>query len=231
MFEFSAAKREVLERLARQDWSPTDLATVLDKSPETVYNHLNDLWERGALSKQQVPGKTRPKTEYSIGDGFVQYVAALPGQFEERVFELDDRKGPVIRIWNVPQPEFHPYLEDVWWGLRLDDGIDLETDVTAMGVYGSVARGTAEEGSDVDLLVVAEDEGAESILTERLGSRIVETEAGRKLVAAQVYTEQDYRDSSVQGSDFLGSIQNELHAIYDPKRLFTNPEKTQSSEM
>jgi len=35
MFEVSGARREILRRLAARDWSPTDLAEELDKSPET----------------------------------------------------------------------------------------------------------------------------------------------------------------------------------------------------
>lgn len=226
MFELSTAKREVIEKLTDQDWTPTDLAAELGKSPETVYNHLNELQELGALSKQKVAAKTRPKTEYSLGTGFVQYVAALPGRFEERVFELDDRKGPVVSIWNVPQPEFHPYLEDLWWGLRLNDDVDLETEVAAFAVYGSVARGTAEQDSDVDLLAVVEDRHAEERLTELLGTRVVETEVGRKLVATQVYTREDYRESETRGSDFLAGIRDDLHPIYDPERLLVAPEKS-----
>lgn len=224
MFEVSAAKREILQKLVERDWTPTDLAEDLDKSPEAIYNHLNDLAERGILSKRQVAAKTRPKTEYSIGEGFIQYIAVLPGQYRERVLGLDESKAPIIRIWNVPQPEFHPYLESFWWSLEYSVDVDLRKDVTAVAIYGSVARGTADEDSDIDVLVVAENADAEGILNSEFGSVLLETNAGSKIAIAEVYTKQDYRNSLVHGSDFLRNVRDEMHIVYDPINLLRRPE-------
>jgi predicted nucleotidyltransferase len=212
-FEVSSAKKEVLERLTQRDWTPTDLADELDKSTEAVYNHLYELAERGVLTRKQVAAKTRPKTEYSIGDGFVQYLAVLPGQLKGGTLELDADKRAHLSIWNIPQNEFHPYFEELWCALRDTDGLE------AVAVYGSVARGTAEEDSDIDLLLIAEDEETEDRLTAEYGSLRLTAGDRAKLCMAQVYTRQDYRDSLAHGSDFLHKIQDELHIIYDPRRI------------
>jgi predicted transcriptional regulator len=90
VFAVSAAKERILQKLAEQDWSPTDLAEELGKSPETIYNHLHDLEEQGVLSTRQVAAKTRPKTEYSIGNGLIQYVAVLPGQYQQGALDRGD---------------------------------------------------------------------------------------------------------------------------------------------
>jgi predicted nucleotidyltransferase/DNA-binding transcriptional ArsR family regulator len=225
MFEVSGARREILRRLAARDWSPTDLAEELDKSPETVYNHLHDLGEMGVLSKTQEPAKTRPKTVYSVGDGLIQYLTVLPGQFHEGALRVNESKEVMFRIWAVPQEEFHPYLERYWWAMRLSSDIDQGEQVTAIGVYGSVARGEGGPESDIDLLVLTVDEQAKSIVEDNYGSAVLEVGGDRRLGMTEVYTEQEYRDSLVHGSDFLTSIQAELHPIYDLDGFLLDPER------
>lgn len=225
MFEVSGAKREILRMLSEKDWSPTDLAEELGKSPETVYNHLHDLEEQGVLTKTQVPAKTRPKSEYSIGKGLIQYVTVLPGQFKEGSLKVDETKEAMFRIWAVPQEEFHPFLERYWWSMRMSADIDLESDVEAIGVFGSVARGEATSESDVDLLVITATEGDKSDVEYAFGSTILEFGEESRLGMTEVYTVKEYRNSLVHESDFLTSIRGEFHPIYDPEHILIDPEK------
>ena len=220
VFEISRARREVLEKLAQDDWTPSDLARELDKSTSAIYNHLDDLAGRGLLIERQVAAKTRPKTEYSIGPGFIQYVCILPGQYRERSLRLTAHKQVTVRIWNVPQEEFHPFLEQFWLHLRTASEIALD-DVTALAVYGSVARGTATEDSDVDLLVVATNDDAAARLTEAFGTiRLEDATGASRIGMTEVYTRSEYHASLEGGSTFLESITDELHVLYDPDGVF-----------
>lgn len=217
MFEVSAAREEVLEKLAERDWTATDLAEELGKSTSAVYNHLDALAEKGVVSKRQVAAKTRPKTEYSIDDGFVQYVAVLPGRYASGTLPLDDNKRALLGIWTIPQSEFHPYLESLWFQLR------EETGLVALAIYGSVARGDADDESDIDVLLVAEAEHQER-LKEVYGTQRFKYQDGTKLGMAQVYTPESYRTSLERGSDFLRSIQDELHVVFDSRGVLSTPE-------
>lgn len=219
VFEVSTAKREILQKLVQQDWTPTDLAEELGKSTSTVYNHLDELAEQGILTKKQVSAKTRPKTRYSIGNGFLQYITVLPGQYQERTLKLDTHKVATIRIWNIPQENFHPFIQDYWWSIRNSTDVNLEKDITAIAVYGSVARGEADEDSDIDILVIAKDGTTEGILNDTFGTLRLQTPEGNKIVVTEVFNQQDYRESLAQGSSFLENIQDELHTIYDPDRI------------
>lgn len=210
MFGLTAAKREVLTKLAERDWTPTDLAGELDKSRQAVYNHLEDLAERGVLSKTKVPAKTRPKTSYSIGDGFLQYVAVVPGEFQEGTLALTGSKEALLRIWLLPQPEIHPFLETVWIEMRDVSGLEAAT------VYGSVARGEASPESDIDLLLVAADDETATELMRTFGSRRVTIDGQSRLVMAETYTTDELRTSVAHGSDFLANALGEGHIIYDP---------------
>ena len=218
VFEVSAAKKQVLEKLVDRDWSPTELADELGKSPSTIYNHLDGLAEQGVVTTQAVAAKTRPKTEYSIGDGFVQYIAVLPGRFAEGTLALNAHKAALLRIWLVPQAAFHPYLEELWRRLKREDGL------VAVAVYGSVARGEAGPGSDIDVLLVAADEAAKQRFTEAYGSVRLTVGDQSKLCMTEVYTEPEYRNSVGQGSTFLENVRAERHLVYDPDRLLDRPE-------
>lgn len=215
-FEVSAAREEVLEKLAERDWTATELAEELEKSTAAVYNHLDALAERGVVSKRQVAAKTRPKTEYSIDDGFFQYIAVLPGQYASGTLPLDANKRALLSIWTIPQSEFHPYLETLWFELRDEDGL------VAVAVYGSVARGDADEESDIDVLLIAGDEHDER-LKDAYGTQRFKYQDGTKLGMAQVYTPESYRTSLARGSDFLHSIQDELHVVFDLDGVLSHP--------
>jgi predicted nucleotidyltransferase/DNA-binding transcriptional ArsR family regulator len=161
----------------RAGWTPTDLAQELDKSRNTVYNHLESLYDQGVLTKTQVAAKTRPKTEYSIEDGFMQYIAVLPGHYTEKSLELTPEKQTVLRTWSVPQEEFQPYIESYWRSVKNE--IDYRGEIKAVAVYGSVARGQPDEDSDIDFLLIT-DEESEDLISDRFGSIRVEAEDSSK---------------------------------------------------
>ena len=230
VFEISSAKKQVLQELTEQAWTPTDLADELGKSSNTIYNHLEDLYELGILRKERITAKTRPKTEYSIGDGFVQYVAILPGQYAERSLELTPEKQALIRVWNIPQPEFHPYVENYWWDIKHCADLTYREDIEAIAVYGSVARGDADEESDIDFLVVTSDEISAETVVELFGSTRIDAAGGTKIGMSEVYSMNAYKESLARGSDFLEKIRDELHTIYDPRGLLQHPEKVIEDE-
>lgn len=216
MFELTRAKERVLQRLAERDWTPTDLAGELGISRQAAYNHLDDLERRGILTTRKVAAKTRPKTEYSIGDGFFQYVAVLPGEFETDALDVTPNKLAMLRIWNVPQPEFHPVLERYWFELRTDEEMEFHETVAALGVYGSVAGGDADADSDVDLLVILENGATDEAVSD---AKLIQTGRGSKLCMTETFDRQEYRESLARGSDFLRNALEEIRPIYDPDRL------------
>lgn len=82
-----------------------------------------------------------------------------------------------------------------------------------------MARGKAGADSDIDLLLIAEDEAAEHAFTEAYGSLRLTVDDRLKLCMAEVYTVDEYRNRVTHGSEFLASAWKEIHVIHDPDRL------------
>jgi hypothetical protein len=106
----------------------------------------------------------------------------------------------------------------IWRRLKREDGL------VAVAVYGSVARGEAGPGSDIDVLLVAADEAAKQRFTEAYGSVRLTVGDQSKLCMTEVYTESEDRNSVGQGSTFLENVRAERHLVYDPDRLLDRPE-------
>lgn len=137
---------------------------------------------------------------------------------------MDAHKEAVFRIWMVPQDAFHPFFEQYWWQLRMCEGLSFKQDVVAVAVYGSVARGEADEDSDIDVRSIVTDDEAEAVVTEQFGSVLGKTGDGSKICMTETYTVQDYRDSLADGSDFLEAVRDECRVIYDPDQILLRPE-------
>ncbi|WP_256297618.1 nucleotidyltransferase domain-containing protein [Haloarchaeobius salinus] len=73
-------------------------------------------------------------------------------------------------IFSVPQEEFRDPIQTFLEGLtsRVDDSREVEG-VVGVILFGSVARGTADRGSDIDLLLIVEGDGTYG---RRIGSQI-----------------------------------------------------------
>ncbi len=213
MFEVSEAKKRILEKLVERNWTPTELAEELELTTQTTYNHLNQLEQKEILQKKKIKAKTRPKTQYSIGKGFVQYIAATPGNLEIKTMKLNKNKKALFRIWSTPQPEFHPYLEELWHQLK------KENEIQAIGIYGSVARGEADQDSDIDTIIITKTKQKEKEIKEKYGTKPIKTQKGTKLIMTQVYTIKSYKKSLNHQSDFLTNIKEEIIPIYDPEGI------------
>lgn len=65
---------------------------------------------------------------------------------------VDDQAGGLDGVWHIPQQEYRPIVKRV-----RQETLDTVDGVVAIGLFGSVARGTADRESDIDLLVLHED--------------------------------------------------------------------------
>lgn len=209
-------RREVFESLVDADRSATELADRLDRSVQTVYDHLESLREMGYIKQVgKRSGKTRPETLYTASE-FGQIFAAFDGELLERNVTLTQTHKTMLSVLRVPQSEFHPLLfsylfvsPNDWRGVK------------AIAVYGSVARGDADENSDIDVFHVVEN-GAEILDADRQ-ALLVETQlqfAPRRLLSPEWFTERELENGREAGSQFLRNVFEEAIALYDPDGVF-----------
>ena len=140
----------ILKLLAENNKTQTELADSLNISMPSVYSQLKYLEEHKLVYREKErKGKTRPFTEYSLGRGFVYFIEAVPNEAKKVYLEVDENIKRHLRIWSVPQKEFHYPIEKFWW-----DAENYIDDIEFIAVYGSIAKGNAREDSDIDVLII-----------------------------------------------------------------------------
>lgn len=197
----------IIEELSKGDKSPTEIARIMKISIPAVHMQLAELERKGLIKKiDAVKGKTRPYQQYSIGDGFLFFMKAMPHETEKKFIAADENLKLHLRIWGIPQTEFHFPVEAYLWSLK-----PSLKNIDAIAVFGSVARGDAKKDSDIDML----------ILTNRtfdLQSKMVE---GR-IFMPQVFETRDFEQTLKNGSKFIKEVLKGMVILYDPKEVLKN---------
>ena len=149
----SKTRWSILKELSNGDRTPSQLSKKLKITMPSVHSQLRILEkEKMTMRKGKVKGKTRPYTEYSIGDGFICLVKVMPGITEEKLIgakELRDFSMPTIKVSES--------------GILTKEGIlnKLERNrqairnfgVKKLYLIGSYARSEAKDNSDIYFLV------------------------------------------------------------------------------
>lgn len=207
-------KWEVIKLLAKGNKTPTELAKLLKISMPSLHKHLIQLEQEKMIAKiGEKKGKTRPYAEYSLGQGFVYFIKALPGEAEQKFLTIDENLKLHLRIWSVPQRRYHYYIESFWWKLQ-----DYLEDIEAVMVYGSVAQGTAKEDSDIDVLLLVKNDVKK--YEKLFGAKVIGPKGRGEMVMAQVFETKDFENSLKKGSKFAKEALKNIKVIYDPNKLF-----------
>lgn len=211
--QLNTTQWRIIQELSKKDRTPSELAEKLKFSLPSIHVQLKELERNKLISKtERKEGKTRPFTEYSLGKGFIYFIKALPGETEKKFLEINEELKLHLRIWSIPQKEYHYYVESFWW--KLERYLD---DIEAMAVYGSVARGEAREGSDIDILLLIKDKKKIKKYENLFGAKDVGPKGDIKMIMAQIFQTDDFENSLNKGSKFATEAIKNLIMIYDPK--------------
>jgi predicted nucleotidyltransferase/predicted transcriptional regulator len=212
--QVSETQWKILKELAKSDMAPTDLAKTLKITLPSVHVQLKQLLSRQLIKEvERESGKTRPFTKYSLGNGFVYIIKALPGEISKTLLEIDDNIIFHLRVWSVAQKEYHPYLDQFWWILQ-----NYIYDIDAVILFGSVAKGNAKPGSDIDILLLVRKDVEK--YEKMFGAQLVGTKQEKKMFMCQVFKTDDFENSLKKGSDFAAEVVKSNIVLYDPDKLF-----------
>lgn len=206
---FEGNQWKIIELLAEGKKTPTELAKLLKISLPSLHKHLTYLEKEKMIVKTEgKKGKTRPYTEYSLGQGFVYFIKALPGEAEQKFLTIDENLKLHLRIWAIPQRKYHYYIESLWWELQ-----DHLENISSVGVYGSVARGDAKEGSDIDVLLLVKKD--EKKYEQLFGTKLIGPKGKGEMIMTQVFEVKDFENSLKKGSKFAQEALKDIKMIYD----------------
>lgn len=214
-------KRDTLELLLGGERTPTEIADALGVSVQTASRNLKQLVEMDYAEKappdERKSDNRRGYKPYRAVE-FAHVFASFEGTLLDRTLEMDADKRVLLSIWKIQQAEFHPVLTSYLF-TPLDE-FEYEH-VRAMAVYGSVARGDAKPDSDVDLLVVCDDE----VDTDDIYSTTISWSAGQgtfrdeRVISEEWVTATEFSEGLNAGSRFLRNVLRESIVLYDPEDL------------
>ena len=98
----------------------------------------------------------------------------------------------------------------------LSADFSLKEDIESIAIFGSVARGDAKRGSDIDVLILAKN--SVEIMEEELSAVVVGERPG-KVFMAKIFTPKDFEASLRKGSKFAKEVLKDLTIIYDPNNF------------
>ena len=229
----SGTRRDLFESVLGTARSASELAEQADLSVQAVYAHLKALEEDGYVMQTGTrEGRTRPEKLYRAPESAYVF-AAFDGELSERHVELSATHRTMFSILRVPQSEFHAPLLSYLFSAASE-----WPPTKLVAVYGSVARGSAEEGSDIDLLHVVPDSVAlEAELSERYDAltndSIVDPslEYGpQRIVSREWFTEAEFDAGLNAGGHFSGNVLREAIALYNPDNLLQKYRETYGRE-
>lgn len=204
----SEIKWNIIEMLSEKDRTVSELAKQVKTSLSNVSQQLSELEALGLVKKIGVEkGKRRPFLKYSLGKGFVFFAEAIPKEARKIFLEVDENIKTHMRIWSIPQKEFHYFVESLWWELQ-----DYLNDIVSFAIFGSVAKGNAREDSDIDVLLIAEKNAKE--LEKKFSAKIVGMKENGKMIMAQVFSPADFEEA-LKESKFAKQIISSMIIVCD----------------
>lgn len=229
----TGTERSVLELLFdRGGHSPTEVADALNVSVQTASRNLRQLADRGLVRAASDSDDHRGYKVYEPVS-FASVFAGIEGALIERTFVPSAEKRAILSVWQVPQEEFHPALASyLFGGIASESQPALDHDVTALAVYGSVARGEAKPDSDVDVLAIAEGiDGSETPFNRSFIQDGGPLGFGSNRVISETwYREDQLIDGLEAGSDFLANALQEAIPLYDPDGVLRNARQNETGE-
>ncbi len=201
----------IITELSVRERTPSELATSLKLSLPSIHAQLKPLEREQLIYKEEKKsGKTRPFTVYSLRGGFLSITEAIPGEARQIRLNANEEIKLHLRIWSIPQQNYHHFIESYWWKLE-----KYMIDIEAMGIYGSVARGNAKEGSDIDVLLLINNKRKIKEYLEKIGVKDVGAAGSSELVVTQVFDFEGFAKSLQSGSKFVSEAVKDLVIIYD----------------
>lgn len=208
----------ILKELSKKNTTPTELSKALKISLPAVHKVIHELLNEKFIKESAVKaGKTRPYKMYSLNE-FVFFTKVLRNNVMQTFLPVDENLKIHLNIGGIKQKEFHYFIEQFWWQIINANFIH---DVESFAIFGSVAAGTATEGSDIDVLTIGkESKKLKKIIKEQAIENVYTKKT--RILMPQFFSKEEFIDAYKKGSKFIKEMLLNMIVIYDKNCFLTN---------
>jgi len=179
--------------------------------------------KRVEVLKSLLESEGRSISELSEASGVSQpTVSRIVNEFEDEGLVYSSKKGN-MKLVDVRKRDFVKDLVSSLTGVKQleDAALDFadaikDLDVKMAAVFGSVARGTAERDSDVDVLVLVEEDSEDLREKIMLNADKLTEDTGFQ-VSPTVMSIGKFEEHRKTGSQFYKSIKQDLKVLFDDR--------------
>lgn len=210
-------KSKILELINNKPGISTmEMAKELGMSLSNILQHLKNLKkDYPIVSVPAKPaGRGKPKKGYyfkhifeGLGHIRLSGVSKNHGLIEKEL-EIDDYLELHLNTLQIPQKEYRYYVAKFYWKIeKFLDKIDV------IAIFGSVAKGTAREDSDVDCLIITD---SKKELEDKIGSLIIKKmNKEPKIFLCQFFSKKEFKTNLKKKSKFAEEILKNHVVLYD----------------
>jgi predicted nucleotidyltransferase len=206
-------------------------------SVQTASRNLRSLVERGFAEETRGGGEGRGYKRFRARE-FAHVFAGFDGELVGRAVDVSTTHRALLSVLKVPQEELHSVLLSYLFSPDTDRD---DIGITGVVLYGSAARGEADEESDIDLLIVRDpergedhyrrmDDPGEVLDTAYIGEHGLVDTGDTRVISEQWYTVTEFREALDAGSQFLRTVLDEGIVLYDPEGVVRDARQGRASE-
>ncbi|MBN1157160.1 helix-turn-helix transcriptional regulator [Candidatus Woesearchaeota archaeon] len=117
---FTSGKWEIIKELAKEKYSPIELAQKYNTTIGNICQQLRLLEAYGLITKEKVSNrdKGKPRALFSLTKDSLYLVSAMNDFAEKKLIEATDYHKIITRIWFIDNKEMHYYVEKLFWNLE-----------------------------------------------------------------------------------------------------------------
>jgi predicted transcriptional regulator len=203
---FTSSKWKILNELAKNQTSPTELSKKINTSIANISTQLRFLKALGFVKSKTLKNNKigKPKTLYSLSKEFAYLVLAKNNFCSKKILKLNNFHKTIFSIYFLNESDLHYYLLKFYFKYE-----NILKECNALGFIGL-------KDKNIELLAINQNK-------EKTIKKFQDIEFSnnsiKKKILVNVYTKEEFENGVKAGDNYFNSIINKCYILFDPDNI------------